>query len=114
MDGHFLQVRIVLLKLQTFGSVLFVLSSDITAHAGNTTILLLGAFQNHLHSCVFVFLCHFFILLFLTVAKRLFDEYKTLFSYAGQEEERASTIHTPCLKSGCKITTFFSIINHFY
>lgn len=60
MNSHFLQVRIVLLELQTFGSILFILSGDVTAHARNTTGLLLGALEDNLHSSVFSFLCHVF------------------------------------------------------
>ena len=58
VDSHFLQVRVVLLQLLTFGSVLLVLGGDVTAHARNAARLLLGAFEDNLHAFIFIFLCH--------------------------------------------------------
>ena len=58
VNRHALQVRIVLLELQTLGGVLAVLGRDVTADAGNASTLLLGALENHLHAVAFCFLCH--------------------------------------------------------
>ena len=58
VNGHFLQVRIVLLELQTLRGIFLVLGGDVTAHAGDTAVFLLGALEDNLHSCVFIFLCH--------------------------------------------------------
>ena len=55
--GYSLQVRIVLLALQTIRGVLLVLGGDVARHACYAALLLLGALQYHLHSVAF--LCHF-------------------------------------------------------
>jgi len=52
----FLQHRVVLLQLDTLSSILPVLGSDVTAHAGLTGSLVLSALEDHLYS---VFIpCH--------------------------------------------------------
>ena len=58
MDGHALKDGVVLLKLETLGSVLAVLGGDVTAGAGHTTILVFGAFEDYLNAITFYFLCH--------------------------------------------------------
>ena len=60
MYGDFLQEGVVLLELQALRSVLFVLGGDVAAHTGHTAVLLLGAFEDDLHACVFILLCHDF------------------------------------------------------
>ena len=63
MDGHALQIGVVLLQLKTLGGVLAVLGGDVTAHAGNAAFFLLGALEDNLHPVSFNFLCHNCILL---------------------------------------------------
>ena len=58
MNSHLLQDGVVLLKLEALGSILPVLRCDIAGCAGQTALLHLGAFQNHLDSVAFNFLCH--------------------------------------------------------
>ena len=129
MNSHFLQVRVVLLELQTLRGILFVLSGDITAHARNTTILLLGALEDNLHSSVFILLCH--VSLILSVFGSLFP-----LSYRHGKEHQQSTLRPSkavakvplffelsiffCKKNNCIITTYSHIIiyvmngNHFF
>ena len=58
MYGHSLQNGIVLLKLESLGGVLAILGGDIAGSAGQSAVLHLGAFEYHLHSITFYFLCH--------------------------------------------------------
>ena len=58
MNSHLLQDGVILLKLETLGSILPVLRGDIARCAGQSALLHLGAFQNHLDSVAFNFLCH--------------------------------------------------------
>ena len=98
MNSHFLQVRVVLLELQTLRGVLFVLSGDVTAHAGNSTILLLGALEDNLHSSVFILLCH--VSLILSVFGSLFP-----LSYRHGKEHQQSTLRPS--KAVAKVLLFF-------
>ena len=100
MNSHFLQVRVVLLELQTLRGVLFVLSGDITAHARNTTILLLGALEDNLHSSVFILLCH--VSLILSVFGSLFP-----LSYRHGKEHQQSTLRPS--KAVAKVLLFFEL-----
>ena len=58
MKGVFLQVGIVLHELETVRCVFAVLGRDVTAHSGNTAVLLLRALKDDLNACFFRFLCH--------------------------------------------------------
>lgn len=58
VNSYFLQVRVVLLELQTLGCVLAVLGGNVARHSGNTTCLLLSAFEDNLNAISFSFLCH--------------------------------------------------------
>ena len=104
MNSHFLQVRVVLLELQTLRGVLFVLSGDVTAHAGNSTILLLGALEDNLHSSVFILLCH--VSLILSVFGSLFP-----LSYRHGKEHQQSTLRPS--KAVAKVLLFFESATFF-
>ena len=56
VNCHFLQNRVVLLKLETLSSILTVFRGDVTAHARHARGLVLSALQNHLDPITF--LCH--------------------------------------------------------
>ena len=58
VDSHFLEDGVVLLQLQALRSVLPVLCGNVARSAGQSALLHLGAFQNHLYSVAFSFLCH--------------------------------------------------------
>ena len=64
VNRHFLQIRVVLLQLQSFGSVLAVFGRDVSRHSRHAACLLLRAFQNHLLTSFFILLCHFLQLFF--------------------------------------------------
>lgn len=83
MNSDFFQIRVVFFEFQSFGGVFAVLGGDVSWHSRYAACLLLRAFQNHLLTSFFIFLCHFF----------LFFRQKFLF------------------KSGRKNTTFFYSTN---
>ena len=58
MNRHALENRIVLLQLEALGMVFSVLRGDVTGGAGEATLLHFSAFENHLYSVAFSFLCH--------------------------------------------------------
>ena len=58
MNSDLLEVRVVLLALETLGGVLLVLGSDVTGDARYAASLLLGTFEDDLHPVSFCFLCH--------------------------------------------------------
>ena len=60
VNSHLLQDGVVLLELEALGSILPVLSGDVARCAWQTALLHLCAFQNHLDSVAFNFLCHNF------------------------------------------------------
>ena len=53
-----LQNRVVFFQLKSFCSILSVLSCDITRCSRHSTVFVFCAFQNHLYSVTFCFLCH--------------------------------------------------------
>ena len=61
MNSHSLQNGVILLELEALGSILSVLSGDVARCAWQTALLHLCAFQNHLDSVTFNFLCHSFL-----------------------------------------------------
>ena len=58
MNGDLLQEGVVLLALETLGSVLPVLGGDVTGDSGYAAGFLLGALEDDLHPVSFCFLCH--------------------------------------------------------
>jgi len=58
MNSDFLEVGIVFPALETVGSVLLILGSDVAAHSRNTALFLLCALEDDLHPVSFSFLCH--------------------------------------------------------
>ena len=58
MYCHSLQNRVVFLQLQSLCGILSVLRRNITRSTRHTAILVFCAFQNHLYSVTFCFLCH--------------------------------------------------------
>ena len=56
VNGDALEERVVLLALQAVGGVLLVLGGDVTGHACDTALFLLGTFEDDLNSIAF--LCH--------------------------------------------------------
>lgn len=58
VNRHALENRIILLQLKTLGGILSVLGGDVTGGAGEATLLHFSAFENHLYSVAFSFLCH--------------------------------------------------------
>ena len=58
MYCYSLQDRVVFLQFQSFSCILSVFCSDITRSSRHTTIFVFCAFQNHLYSVTFCFLCH--------------------------------------------------------
>ena len=104
MYGHLLQVRVVLLELQTLGGILFIFGGDIAAHARNTTIFLLGALEDHLHSSVFILLCHFSLILSVFVLSFRFLN-------GNGKEHQQSTFRSS--KAIAKILLFFQLPRFF-
>ena len=58
VNRHALENRIIFLQLETLWGVLSVLRGDVTGGAGEATLLHFRAFENHLYSVAFSFLCH--------------------------------------------------------
>jgi len=58
VNRHALENRIVLLQLEALGGVLSVLRGDVAGGAGEAALLHFSAFENHLYSVAFSFLCH--------------------------------------------------------
>lgn len=56
MYRNSLEYRIILLELQSLGSVLSVLGSDVAGSTRHTAILVLGTFQYNLHPITFYLL----------------------------------------------------------
>ena len=56
MEGHSLKDRVILHQLQTVGSVLLVLHGVVSRSAGHAAGLVLSAFENDFHACIFLFL----------------------------------------------------------
>ena len=65
MDGHALKNRVVLLQLEALSCILPILRCDVAGCTWHTAILMLGAFEDDLHSITFSFLCHDDCLLYL-------------------------------------------------
>ena len=58
MNGNLVEVRVVLLALETLRGVLLVLGGDVTRHSRYTAFFLLSALEDDLHPVSFCFLCH--------------------------------------------------------
>lgn len=74
MSGHLAHDRIVLFELQTIRRILAILLSHIPRSAGQTTGLVLRAFQNDLKAIALGFLCHIIAVVVLLEVKVITDD----------------------------------------